>query len=165
MARVPGECTRDADRSLVGHALGVHEVDEICARKRPLDVKDRNIEILVESDAALLPFANDVFVPPLKIFGVEIEALDGRLPLLSVPSIRAQHSADVEKDVSDFGHDINTARAGAPSHPSILRGRQMNSYSPAGGNERSSPSTITTECPSNVRCVRWWPEWNCSMER
>ena len=48
------------------------------------------------------------------------------VPLLVIPPIRAQHSANVEEDVPDFRHAISTARAGAPSQPSIRSGRQMN---------------------------------------
>jgi hypothetical protein len=33
----------------------------------------------------------------LKVFRVEMKALDGRFPLLAIPSVTAEHAADVEQ--------------------------------------------------------------------
>ena len=77
--------------------------------------------------------------------------LNRSLPLFVVPAIGPEHSPNVEENVRDVRHAMSTARAGAPSHPSILSGRQMNWYSPLGGTDRSRPSTITTERSSRVR--------------
>ena len=88
-------------------------------------MKHRNVEILVERDSSFLPFAHDFFVAPLKIVRAQIEPLHRSFPLFTIPPVRAEHSANVEEDVPDVRHAINTARAGAPSQPSIRSGRQM----------------------------------------
>src|SRR5438270_10618721 len=59
---VSGQLARDPDRRLLGHALGVHELDEGRARELPVGVKDRDVEIFVEGDPALLPLADHIFV-------------------------------------------------------------------------------------------------------
>src|SRR5450759_5154163 len=128
-------------------------------------MKHRDLEILIDCDPSLFPLSDHFLVAPLKIFRVQIELSHGSLSLLMVPAIRTEHSADVEENVPDFRHAMSTARAGAPSQPSMRSGKQMNWYSPGGGADRSRPSTITTEFSKSVRCVRWWPEWNCSTDR
>lgn len=62
---------------------------------------------------------------------------------------------------------LRIVRAGAPSPvpPRYLRGRQINSYSPAEISRRSSPSTIMTSFSSSVMWVAKSVEPNCSTER
>src|SRR5450756_2599922 len=156
---------RDADRRFVGDALRVHELDELLTRELPRGMKHRDLEILIDCDPSLFPLADHFLVAPLKIFRFQVESLHCLLSLLVVSAVRAEHSANVEENVPDFRHAISTARAGAPSQPSMRSGKQMNWYSPGGGADRLRPSTVTTERSRSVRCVRWCPEWNCSMDR
>src|SRR5438552_3555136 len=125
---VPGvirQRTRDTNGGVVRNTLRVHEVDKLPARKRTLGIKDCDIEILVESNSPLFPLSDYFFVPPLKVVRIEIKSLHGMFSLFPVPAIRAEYSTDIEENVSDFRHAISTARAGAPSQPSIRSGRQM----------------------------------------
>ena len=148
------ERPRDVDCFLIGDALCAHEVGKFFAREISLGVEDGDVEIFVERNAALFPFADHFLVAPLEIFGVETEPLDSLVALFPIPTVGAKNSTDIEEDVLDVAHEMRTARAGAPSHPSMRSGRQMKLYSPGEGAERSRPSTITTERSRRVRWVR-----------
>ena len=120
------ERTRNVNGGAVGNALRVHEFDKLGARKWTSGVEYRDIEIFIESHSPLLPLCDDFFVPPLKVVRIEIKSLDCVFSLFPIPAIRPEYSTDIEENVPDFRHSISTARAGAPSQPSIRSGRQMN---------------------------------------
>src|SRR5437763_7925289 len=123
VTRIPRERLGDADCFLVRYALRAHELPEFLARKVAVGVEDGDVEILVERDTPFFPLSDHFLVAPLEFLGVEPEPLDGALSLLAIPAVGAEYATDVEEDVGDRRHVMRTARAVAPSQPSMRSGR------------------------------------------
>src|SRR5207237_3471605 len=135
-------------------AQSKHELFEVVAREVAVPPEHRLIEILVERDLPRLEGADGFLVPILKVFPIQPETKNRVGPLLAIPSVGSEHTANVEEQLIDDRHPIRTARDGAPSIPASSTGRQYSSYVPAGGSERSRPSTITLSSDSRVLLMR-----------
>ena len=159
ISSVPGcrrQPPRDLNRALVGHALRMHELDELLTGEAACGVKHSDVQILVERDPALFPVGQ-------RLPRGATRSPPSRERIASTARSRCSWSQPLVPRTPPMSkkmclivvHAISTARAGAPSQPSMRSGRQMSWYSPGGGTERSSPSTNDHRFPSSVRCVRW----------
>ena len=116
-------------------------------------------QILVERHLTNLERPDRFLVPVLKILGVEAKTLDRGVALLAVPSVAAEHAADVEQHELDRATSSDEHRARGCAIEAGESQRQTTKIVRSHRrHDRSSPSTMMMPRSSSVRCVRWWPE-------
>ena len=106
-----GELPRDGDAVRPRDALLEHECLEVGARHAGVAAVGGDPQILVERHLANLERPDRFLVTILKILGVEAKALDRGVALLSVPSVAAEHAADVEQHELDRRRSSDEHRA------------------------------------------------------
>src|SRR3569832_1500086 len=98
------DCPRNRDRIFIRLALLEHEAAKLFTREIARLVKDGDIQIFVECYLALLELPDHFLVARLKVGVVELEPLDRKLSLLTIPAVCPEHAAYIEENVADHCH-------------------------------------------------------------